>query len=52
MDIIFAYIYIYFFFFFFFFFSIYIYIYLYIICNSLLLNDGDLVNLDQTISII
>ena len=26
--------------------------YLYIICNSLLLNDGDLVNLDQTILII
>ena len=50
MDIIFAYIYI---FFFFFFFSLaYIYIYLYIICNSLLLNDGDLVNLDQTILII
>ena len=47
MDNIFAYIYIY------IFFSLaYIYIYLYIICNSLLLNDGDLVNLDQTILII
>ena len=47
MDIIFAYI-----FFSFFLWHIYIYIYLYIICNSLLLNDGDLVNLDQTILII
>ena len=44
MDIILAYIY--------YFFLWHVYIYLYIICNSLLLNDGDLVNLDQTILII